>query len=188
MADVPDSSFYEDMMTKYEEKPVVMPHDEDAGSDFLFEREVPADAMFLGRAEARIDIPLKRKMKHDGSEMKRLKVATSPLKTPPWVKSRKSTLNNNSRESQLLCDKLSGLTSSNNKLAVQVEILNQKEDGQEQSVATLVTATHSLVRLTQNLTKPVNQTGRDGHESETSCKPRQETGGSSEADGRTGRT
>ena len=161
-------------MSKYEEKPVVMLHDEDDGRDFLFEREVPADAMFPAGAEARIDIPLKRKMEHDRSDMKRFKVATSPSKTPPWVKSLKSTLNNNSRESQLLCDKLSGLTSSIDKLAVQVEILNQKKDGQEQSVATLVTATQSLVRLTQNFTKPVSQTGRDGQESETSSRRQEE--------------
>ena len=54
-------------MTKYEEKPVVMLHDEDDGRDFL-------------------------------------------------------------------CDKLSELTSSIDKLAVQVEILNQRKDGQEESV------------------------------------------------------
>ena len=116
--------------------------------------------MFL--AKASINIPLKRKMEHDGSEMKRLKVATSPSKTPPWVKSLKSTLNNSSRESQLLCDKLSGLTSSIDKLAVQVEILNQRRDEQEQRVAALVTATQSLVRLTQNLTSEPDGTGWTG--------------------------
>ena len=57
-------------MTKYEEKPVVMLHDEDDGRDFLFEREVPADAMLPSGAEARIDILLKRKMEHDGSEIR----------------------------------------------------------------------------------------------------------------------
>ena len=77
MADVPDSSFYEDMMSKYEEKPVVMLHDEDDGRDFLFEREVPADAMFPAGAEARIDIPLKRKMEHDGSD---IQSGNQPLK------------------------------------------------------------------------------------------------------------